>query len=117
MLSPDDKDFRNVITIVGLSGLAGILVGIARGIIKERHGGWPSFIRGVVASIITAILVALAIHDTEMSVTRQAAIIGVCAYVADDLLIGLLSLARLFATDPLGFAKDVWNSIRGGKKE
>lgn len=116
MDSDQQHELRRVLAIIGVSGLAGLLVGAARGIVQERHGGWRGFARGAVASVVVAVLAALALDDSGLSAAKQGAIIGVLAYVADDMLAGLMLLSRLFAADPLGFVRQLWQSLRGGDR-
>lgn len=110
-----DSDLDKVLAAVAASGVAGLAVGIARGLISNRHGGLAGFLRGAVASVITSVLVGLAIADSGLSPTKQYAIVGLCAYVADDLLTGVIVLFQAFATNPMKFLMDVWTSIRGGR--
>ena len=111
----NDEELRNLAAITAASGVAGLVVGIFRGIVQERHGGGWGFVRGMVASITVAVLVSLMLHDTDLTTSKQAALIGLAAYVADDLLSGIVLLAQLFRTDPIGFMSNVWSSIRGGR--
>ena len=110
----DDEEIRRLLTIAGSAGMGGFLLGLAKGVIQERHGSFWMFMRGLAASVIVAMLAAFALNDLGMSWTRQAAIIGVMSYVAEDMLVGLLILAKLFSANPVKFLKDVWKSIRGG---
>lgn len=115
MFKMDDETSR-VVSIIAGGGALGLAFGIIRGVVNQKHGGWPGFIRGAFASVGAAILVALGIADLELTVTKQAAIIGVSAYVADDILLGLLTLGQMFGKDPVGFVRDIFSSIRGGKR-
>ncbi len=110
----DDEQFNRLLEIAAVSGAGGLLLGIAKVIVHENHGTVFRFIRGAVASVVVAVLTALALADTGLAWTRQAAIVGILAYVADDMLTGLLLLAALFAKNPVAFLKDVWKSIKGG---
>lgn len=99
--------------LVATAGLGGVLVAIGRMIIHQRYGGWLVWLSAGVGTVLVAVLVGLAIHDTELSTTQQAAVIGVCAYLADDILLGLGALAKLFGSDPLGTLRRIWDAVRG----
>lgn len=109
-------DWEKVISVAAPAGAVGLLVGVVSGLIKQRHGSWWGWGRGLLSAVVVAVLVGLGIHDTGISATTQAAIIGVCAFVAADLLDGVLQLATLLRTDPLGFFERVLNALRGGRK-
>lgn len=110
----DDEELNKLIALASISGIGGFLLGVAKIIIHENHGSLQRFFRGAVASIVVAVLTALALADSGMSWSRQAAIVGILAYVADDMLSGLLIIGKLFANNPLAFLKDLFSSLRGG---
>lgn len=111
-----DDELNRLITVASVSGVGGLLLGIAKIIIHENHGSLKRFFRGAVSSIVVAVLTAFALADSGMSQMRQAAIVGILAYVADDMLSGLVILGKLFANNPISFLKDLWSSVRGGGK-
>ncbi len=110
------EELKEALGIATVAGLFGMFIGLARGIIQEKHGGWANFCRGAIASITVAVIAGLGLEGSDLSISKQAAVIGVCAYVADDVLLGLIAVARLFSTDPLGFLREIVSSIRGGRK-
>jgi len=112
----EDEELSKLVTLASVSGIAGLLLGIAKIIIHENHGNLLRFFRGAVSSIVVAVLASFALNDSGMSWARQAAIVGILAYVADDILSGLLVLGKLFANNPGSFLRDVLASIRGGKR-
>lgn len=111
-----DDELQQLIATASISGVGGALLGIAKVIIHENHGTLARFFRGACASITVAVLTAFALADSGMSWERRGAIIGILAYVADDVLSGLVIIAKLFANNPMAFLKDLWSSFRGGKK-
>lgn len=112
----EDEQLGRLLEIASVAGVGGTILGIAKIIIHEKYGTLLRFFRGVVGSVVVAVLAAFALADSGLSWPRQAAIIGGLAYVADDVLVGFLILSKLFATSPLSFIKDLWSSIRGGGK-
>lgn len=97
----------------GIAGVIGLVTGIARGVVQARHGSIGAWVRGITASLVVGVMTGWALHDTDMTPTLQAAIIAVCAYTADDVLLGLLVLGSLFSRDPAAFAGRVIDSVRG----
>jgi len=112
----EDGQLSRLLEITSVAGLGGLLLGIAKIIIHEKYGTAARFFRGAVSSVTVAVLSAFALADSGLSLTQQFALVGVLAYVADDVLSGLLILAKLFAHNPLSFIRDLWSSIRGGGK-
>lgn len=113
----DEEHHKTIVTAAITAGVIGMVMGIARGIVQQKHGGWGPFFRGLVASIAAAILVGWGLADFDMSPTKQAFVIGVCAYLADDVLTGLQEIAKLFSADPFGTFEKVWSALRGRGKE
>lgn len=112
----EDEQLNRLLLIAALAGVGGLLLGIARTIIHDKYGTVPRFFRGAVSSVVVAVLTAFAVADSSLTWSQQMALVGILAYVADDVLSGLLILAKLFAHNPLSFIKDLWASIRGGGK-
>lgn len=110
----DDEQFKRLLEVAAISGAGGLLLGIAKIVIHEQHGSVFRFFRGAVSSVVVAVIAGFALADTGLSWTRQAAVVGILAYVADDILVGLLILGKLFANNPVSFIKDLWSSLRGG---
>ena len=113
-MASDNDELRRIGLVMLVSGAAGLLVGIARGIILEKYGTWGHFFRAVLASIVVAVLTALALDDSGLSTTKQGAVIGILSMVADDMLAGLMIAGRLAASDPVGFVRGVLRSLLGG---
>lgn len=100
-------------TAMAASGAIGLVVGIARGIIQQKHGSIGALARGAIASVLVAVLVSWGLADAGLSVTTKGAITGICAFIADDILLGLLSLGALIGKDPIGFFSRLTAAYRG----
>jgi hypothetical protein len=110
----DNKEQYHILLSALLAGgVLGFFVGVARGIIQQKHGSIGGFIRGIVASILVAVLVTWGLAETAMTVTTQGMVTGVCSFIADDILLGLMSLGSLMGRDPLGFFSRVLSAYRG----
>jgi len=107
------EHWEEVVSLVTATAIGGTLVGLFRGIIVRRYGGWLQWTSLLLGSTLVATLTGLAIHDSGLSNSQQAAMIGVCAFLAEDILLGLGTLATLFRNDPLGTIREVWRAIRG----
>lgn len=115
-MNDESQDVSKVLGVIGAGGTLGLIFGIIRGVVNQKHGGWGGLFRGMFAAIGAAILVALGIADLDLTITKQAAIIGVSAYVADDILLGLVNISKLFSNDPIGFLQNILSSLKGGKR-
>ena len=104
-----------LIEILSLTGLIGFVVGVAKHVVIVRHGSWWNFCMGLIAFVLVAIFVGLLLEDTNFSLTTKTAMIGICAYVAEDILDVLRNLVVAFRNDPKGFIKeglDMWRGRR-----
>lgn len=106
-------DWNNLLTAMSVSGALGISVGIMRGIIQQKHGSIGGFVRGIVASVFVAVMVSWGLADSDLSLSTKSMIIGICSFVADDILLGLMSLSTLMGRDPFGFFSRVLSAYRG----
>lgn len=106
-------DYSTLLTMASLSGILGLAVGIARGIIQQKHGSVLGFVRGILASIFVAVMVSWGLVNSGLSLNTQAMIIGVCSFIADDILLGLVSLSTLLGSDPFGFFSRLIAAYRG----
>lgn len=111
MTEPNTTD--TLLATASAAGFIGLLTGIARGIIQQKHHGWGGFFRGMVASVFVGVMVGWGLADMELSMTKQAIIIALASFLADDVLLGLQELARLFGADPFGTIDRVWKAFRG----
>lgn len=108
-----DQDLRKLLTLLGVTGMIGFGFGVARGILQSRHDGWFGFIRGILASMVVAVIIGLALASTSLSQTFQAAVIGACAFVADDVIVGFGMVIKLIVSDPMAFFGRFISAWRG----
>lgn len=95
------------------SGIVGLFIGVANGVIQKRHGGWPAFFGAIATGMSVALIVGLGINDYVKSEALRLAIIGACAVVSDDIWAGLKSLGGGLRTDPLGTVSRILDALRG----
>lgn len=107
------EDYSALVTIMSVSGVLGLVVGIMRGVIQQKHGSVGGFLRGILASIFVAVIASWGLVNSGLSLNTQAMIIGICSFIADDILLGLMSLSTLLGRDPLGFFSRLLAAYRG----
>lgn len=107
------EEYESLIATASATGGLAFFIGIARVVIHKNHGSTMSFIRGIISSIVVAVLVGWGIKDVGLPLTGQMSIVGVCAYLADDVLLGLLVLGSLFREDPSSFITRLIDAFRG----
>jgi hypothetical protein len=109
------KRFFNDPATVGIlasSGLIGLVVGIANGVVQKKHGGWSGFFGALVTGTVIAVIVGLGIDGYVKSETLRLAIIGACAVISDDIWAGLKSLGGGLRTDPFGTITRILDALR-----
>lgn len=99
--------------VIITSGLVGLFIGIAQGVVQKRHGGWGGFFAAIAKAAVVAVVTGLAIHGFVPSETARFAIVGVCTMVSDDIWEGLKTLGAGLRVDPLGFIVRVLDAVRG----
>ena len=104
-------------TVLYTTGAIGFIVGVARGVIEERHGGWLGFARGITSAIVVSAIVGLGLADSAFPPTMQACIIGVCAYVSEDIVMGVSKIAAEAGKDPIGVLRAIRDAWRGRKND
>lgn len=95
------------------SGVIGLVIGIANGVIQKKHGGWPGFFGAIATGLAVAVIVGLGVQDYVKSETLRLAIVGVCAVISNDIWEGLQTFGRGLRTDPLGSIARLIDALRG----
>lgn len=107
------EEHSKLAALIGASAAGGLLVGTAKYTIQRRPGGFWGWLCCGAASTLVAVLVGLALDGSGLPPGQQWAIVGVCSYVAEDLLVGALTLAATVRSDPLGALARVFSALRG----
>jgi hypothetical protein len=95
------------------SGLVGLMVGIANGVIQRKHGGWGGFFGAMLIGVAVAVIIGLGVQDWIKSEAFRLAIVGVCAVISDDIWQGLKTFGIGLRTDPLGSIARLIDAMRG----
>lgn len=110
-------EYEKIVAGVAATGGAGVTVAVLRSIFQRRYGGVWQWLSMLAAASLVAVLTGFLLHDSDFSEHQRWAIIGVSAFLADDILFGILAISALFRTDPLGTFTRFWNAIRGRGEE
>lgn len=111
-LQPEHKKLIEILT---LAGFVGICVGIAKHVLIIRHGSWSQFTVGLIASVLVAVFIGLLLDNTDFTLTTKTAMVGISAYIAEDLLAVIKNLSIAFKNDPRGFVRESLEMWRGKK--
>lgn len=86
------KLLNAICSLIGLSTLAAL----SRSILSEDRRSIRGFLRGLVLALFVGVIVGALIQDYSFSPATQGAIVGICGFIADDLLMIVLAItARL----------------------
>lgn len=110
----NQDEWQKFLHVAAPAGALGFAVAVFRGVI-EQGGGWRKWIAGLAASVLVATFVGLGLHDTGVPAFLQFPIVGLCAYVARDILMGLTQLSSMMASSPFEFATKIRDFLRGNK--
>lgn len=103
------KILRTSAALIGISALAAA----SRSILSEDRRSFGGFMRGLVLAIFVGSLVGLLIQDFDFSPPTQGGIVGVAAFVADDLLMMIINISRKLRDDPMLIINYIFK--RGGQ--
>ena len=112
-----DQEWDKLAATAGTAAVIGFGFGLASGYLVRKYHTFAEWLRGLVAAIVVAVLVGLGIDDTGWSVTMRSTIIAIAAFLAPDILEGLLQLAQMLKADPIGFFRRVRAALRGSPDE
>lgn len=107
------EEWDRVLTVVAATGLGGFIVGVFRIAILRKYGGWLTWLAALCGSVLVAVLAGLAVQDTGLTEAQRWGVVGICAFVADDLVIAIMSIAQMMRSDPVGFFSRIVRAARG----
>lgn len=94
----------------------GVSAGLSRWIAGGHEGGWRHLLGQLFLSAFVAIAAALYLAEEVMGDGKRLTFVILIAFVARDLLMGIISIALQFRSDPLGIVQRVREALRGEKK-
>lgn len=116
-MSADPGDWDKFWKGVFATGVGSFVVGVFRIAILQKYGGWAKWTAALAGAVFVGVVAGLFMEDSTLSNWQRWGVIALCAFVADDLIVGLLSIAGHLRSDPLGFAARVFNAARGRHTE
>lgn len=109
------EEYERVLHAAAATSVAGLAMGIWRGLIKHRYGGWLQWLATLVGTVFVAVMAGFVVADADLPLGWSFAVVGLCAFLADDILLGVGAIASMFRADPLGLFARVVDAIRGRK--
>lgn len=92
----EEQYIKTAVSLIGISAIAAA----SRTILTEERRSIKGFCRAVFLATFVGAIVGGIIHGYSLSPPLEGAIVGVCAFVADDLLLAVLALAGWFRKNP-----------------
>lgn len=112
---PPNSDWEKVVAVAVPSGIVSLSVGVISGVVQRRYGGFWCWFRALLSALVVGTTVGLFVDSSSLSAPTRTAVVIICAFVAGDLLEGLLQLSAMFRADPIGLFKRFKIAIRGEK--
>lgn len=91
-----DDFIKTVTSLIGISTLAAA----SRSILSEDRRSFKGFLRATLLAIFVGGITGGIVQSYNLSPQFQGSIVGLCAFVADDILLAVVSLAKWFRSDP-----------------
>lgn len=106
-----NDELKLLASMFGISALAAA----SRSILSEEKRTIGGFLRGLVLAAFVGTIVGLIIQDYNYTPTTQGGIVGICAFVADDLLMVVLAVTGKLRKNPTIIIDYFINRTGGGK--
>ena len=90
--------------LLGISTIATI----SRTILSPDRRTLSAFLRGLFLAIFVGMMVAMGTSEIALSDSTRGAIVGVCAFVTDDILLGVIKLGELIRKDPIALFRKIF---------
>lgn len=91
-----EEFIKTIASLVGISAVAAA----SRAILSEDRRSLRGFFRATFLAIFVGGITGGLIQDYHFAPETQGAIVGLCAFVADDLLLAVVNLAAWIREDP-----------------
>lgn len=92
----DSEFIKTIASLVGISTLAAA----SRALLSEDRRSIKGFFRATFLAIFVGGITGGLIQNYSFSPETQGAMVGLCAFVADDILLGIISLVTWLREDP-----------------
>lgn len=95
----DDWLIKWTNTLLGLLGIS-TLAAASRSILSEDRRSLRGFLRGFILAIFVGGVTGALVHDSGFSAPTQGGIVGISAFVADDILLLVINIAAHLRDNP-----------------
>jgi thiosulfate reductase cytochrome b subunit len=106
-------EWDRIVHIVAASGAAGFVVGAVRIVISYRYETKLQWLAVMCGTVFIAVITGLLVADTDLSPAWASAVIGLSAFVADNLILALLTIAKSVGANPLRAIRRIMAAVRG----
>lgn len=106
-------EWDRIAQIVAASSIAGLAVGAVRIAVSYRYDGRWQWFAVMCGTVFVAVLAALVVADSDLSPAWGGAVVGVAAFVADNIILAMLTLAKSIGTDPIRTLRRLAAAWRG----
>jgi hypothetical protein len=113
-----NEEAQRTAEVAAQAGAIGGAVGLMRLVVYTQYGGWLAAISIVGASVTLGVCTGMALYSFRpdgqpIGTGLQWAVVILVSLVARDVLAGLQTLGKQFASDPIALVQRVWAAIRG----
>jgi len=112
-----EHEWAKVSAVAGPAAVVGLAAGFASGFLGRKYSTFGEWVRSLFAAIFVAVLTALLIEDVGWPLTLRTAVVGLGAFLAPDIVEGLIQLSTLIKRDPIGFYRRIRAAIAGAPDE
>lgn len=96
---------KTIASLVGISTIAAA----SRSILSEDRRSLKGFFRAALLAVFVGGVAGAITTNYGFSPSMQGAVVGLCAFVADDILLGVVNLAIWFRTNPARIIDLIFN--------
>jgi threonine/homoserine/homoserine lactone efflux protein len=90
---------QNIDVLTSTAGLS-ILAAASRSILSEDRRSLIGFLRGLVLAMFVSVMVGFILKDYKLSQEMEYAVIGLCSFIADDILMVIVSTSAAIRKNP-----------------
>lgn len=85
--------------LLGLLGISS-MAAVSRSILSEDRRSFAGFLRGFILAVFVGGVIGAAIQDMDFSAPTQGAIVGLAAFISDDILLLVISISKHMRENP-----------------
>ena len=107
------EEWERVMHAAAASGGVGVLVGVVRIVVSHRYDGFWQWLSVLCGTVFVATMAGLVVADSDLSPAWSGAVVGLCPFVADNLILALLTLAKSLGANPVRAIRRISAALRG----